>query len=63
MKELGYSSNDIKILYEMYKKTNIKIEAPFGEISSMEIKEVVKQESAYGPIMCCTATSQVNDIS
>ena len=29
----------------------------------MEIKEVVKQGSTYGPIMCCTATSKVNDIS
>ena len=63
MKELGYSSNNIKILYETYKKTDIKIETPFGEISSMEIKEVVKQGSTYGPIMCCTATSNVKDIS
>ena len=63
MKELGYSSNNIKILYEMYKKTDIKIETPFGEISNMEIKEVVKQGSTYGPIMCCTATSNVKDIS
>ena len=53
MKDLGYSSNDIKILYEMYKKTDIKIKTPFGEISSMEIQEVVKQGSTYGPIMCC----------
>ena len=58
-----YYSNDIKILYEMYKKTDIKIETPFGEISSMEIQEVVKQGSTYGPIMCCTTTSKVNDIS
>ena len=35
IKELGYSSNDIKILYEMYKKADIKIEAPLEEISSM----------------------------
>ena len=42
MKELGYSSNNIKILYEMYKKSDINIETPFGEISSMKIKEVVK---------------------
>ena len=34
MKELGYSSNGIKI-YEMYKKTDIKIETPLGEICSM----------------------------
>ena len=42
MKELGYGSNDIKILYEMYKKTDIKIEIPFREIGSMEIQEVEK---------------------
>ena len=63
MKELGYSNNDIKMLYKMYKKTDIKIETPFGETSSMEIKEVVKQGFTYGPIMCCTAASKVNDIS
>ena len=58
-----YYSNDIKMLYEMYKKADIKIETPFGEISSMEIQEVVKQGSTYGPIMYCTITSKVNDIS
>ena len=63
MKELGYCSNDIKILHEMYKKTDIKIEKPFGEICSMEIQEVVKQGSTHGPIMRCTTTSKVNDIS
>ena len=51
VKELGYSSNDIKTLYEMYEKTDIKIETPFGEIISMEIQEVVKQGSTDGPIM------------
>ena len=44
-------------------KTDIKIGTQFGEISSMKIKEVVKQGSAYGSIMCHTATSEVNDIS
>ena len=44
-------------------KTGIKIGTQFGEISSMKIKEVVKQGSAYGSIMCHTATSKVNDIS
>ena len=39
MKDLGYSSNDIKILYEMYKKTDIKIETPFGEISGMKYRK------------------------
>ena len=42
MKELGYGSNDIKVLYEMYKKKDIKIETPCGEIGSMEIQEVEK---------------------
>ena len=63
MKELGYCSNDIKILHEMYKKTDIKIKKPFGEICSMEIQEVVKQGSTHGPIIRCTTTSKVNDIS
>ena len=41
MEELGYNNNDFKMLYEMHKKNNIKMETPFGEISSMEIMEIV----------------------
>ena len=62
LKTLGYKHNDLKILYEMNKRSIVTINIPFGETGSIEIEEIVKQGTTYGPIMCCVATTRVNDI-
>ena len=62
LKEIGYKSNDIKMLYEMNRQANITISAPFGETREIGIEEVVKQGTIYGPIMCCATTAKVNTI-
>ena len=33
-----------------------------GQTESISIKEIVKQGSIFGPIMCCATTSKVNNI-
>ena len=62
MEEIGYSRNDIKILYEMKKKAEIIVDTTVGQTESISIKEIVKQGSIFGPIMCCATTSKVNNI-
>ena len=62
MEEIGYNRNDIKILYEMNKKAEIIVDTTVGQTESISIKEIVKQESIFGPIMCCATTSRVNNI-
>ena len=62
MEEIGYSRNDIKILYEMNKKAEIIVDTTVGETESISIKEIVKQGCIFGPIMCCATTPRVNNI-
>ena len=61
MEEIGYNRNDIKIIYEMNKKAEIIVDITVGQTESIIIKEIVKQGSIFGPIMCCATTSRVNN--
>ena len=62
MYKLGYDPNTLKILYEMNKETDIIIRTPVGNTDNIQVKEVVKQGTIFGPIMCCAETSTVNSI-
>ena len=50
------------MLYEINKTTEIVIDTAIGNTKSIQIKEVVKEGSIFGPNMCCTATARVNDV-
>ena len=60
MFNLGYDPNTLTSLYEMNKEIYVIIRTPVGNID--KIKEVVKQGTIFGPIMCCAETSTVNSI-
>ena len=62
MYKLGYDPNTLKILYEMNKETDIIIRTPVGNTDNVQVKEVVKQGTIFGPIICCAETSTVNSI-
>ena len=59
MYKLGYDPNTLKILYEMNKETDTIIRTPVGNTNNIQIKEVVKQGTIFGPIMCCAETSEL----
>ena len=59
MEELGYNRNDIKILYKINKKAEIIADTTVSQTESISVKEIVKQGSIFGPIMCCTTTSRM----
>ena len=46
----------------MNKRSIVNINNPFGETGNIEREEIVKQGTIYGRVMCCAATSRVNDI-
>ena len=46
----------------MNKKAEIIVDTTVGQTESISIKEIVKQGSIFGPIMCCATTSRVNNI-
>ena len=60
--KLGYSKNDSEILYKLNEAAQVKINTPYGDTENIEIKEVVKQATTCGPIMCCASTARVNEI-
>ena len=62
MEENGYNSNDFKMLHEMNKKAEIMVDTTAGQTERISIKEIVKQGSIFGPIICCTTTSKVNKV-
>ena len=62
MCSLGYDQNTLKILYEMTNETDVIIKTPVGNTDKIQVKEVVKQGTIFGPIMCCAETSTVNSI-
>ena len=61
MEEIDYDRNDIKILYKMNKKAEIIVDTTVSQTESMNIKEIVKQGTIFGPIMCCATTLRVNN--
>ena len=46
----------------MNKRSLVTIDTPSGETGNIEIKEIVKQGTTYGPVICCATTVRVNDI-
>ena len=44
----------------MNRETDIIITTPVGNTENIQVKEVVKQGTIFGPIMCCAETSTVN---
>ena len=61
MYNFGYDSNTLNILYEMSKETDIIIRNQ-QETHNIQVKEVVKQGTIFGPIMCCAETFTVDRI-
>ena len=53
MEEIGYNRNDIKMLNEENNKAEKIVDTTVGQTESINIKEIVKQGSIFGPIMCC----------
>ena len=62
MCNLRYDPNTLKIMYEMNKETDIIIRTPVRNTDNTQVKEVVKQGTIFGPIICCAETSTVNSI-
>ena len=52
MHNLGYDPNTLKIFHEMNKETDIIIRTPVGNTETIKAREVVKEGTIFGPIMC-----------
>ena len=59
--KIRVQQNDFEI-YKLNETAQVKINTPYGDTENIEIKEMVKQGTTYGPIMCCASTAKVNEI-
>ena len=44
------------------KTSNIVVDTPVGNTSSMTVEKVVKQGAIFDPVTCCASISRVNEI-
>ena len=59
MKEAGMREREI-MLYSLNKRVEIAIQTSVGETKEIEVKELVKQGTIFGPLMCCENSAQIN---
>ena len=53
---------EVYMLNEMNKESNIVIETPVKMTDSITVHEIVKQGTIFGPKLCSMATEKINDI-
>ena len=53
---------EAKLLYQLNKKAIIIVQTPVGETRQIEVQEISKQGTLYGPILCDVNTDKVNNI-
>ena len=63
MESSGMREREVKILYELNRKAEIVIETPSGETSQIEVTDIVKQGTIFGPQLCCFNTVKVNEVT
>ena len=55
-------SQEAKLVYNLNKRSNIVIQTPVGDTKSINIGEIVKQGTVYGPMLCDINIDKVNQV-
>ena len=58
----GCSPQDVCMIYEMNKDTEISVVTPMGRTEKAQVGDIVKQGTVLGPTLCCVETDQINSI-
>ena len=62
MYKAGCNLQDIQIMYQLNKETEITVDTPLGKTEKFKVGEIVKQGTVLGPDLCCIETDQINNI-
>ena len=54
--------HEAKLFYNLNRRAKITIQTPVGDTNPIEVKEITKQGTIYGPILCDINTDKVNSI-
>ena len=58
----GVREKEIKMIYNLNRRAVITVETPVGRTTKFTAKEIVKQGTVFGPLLCCASTQRVIDI-
>ena len=56
----GMREREVLLLYKMNESAVFRVSTPVGLTEEVEVREVVKQGTVYGPKLCCASTGKVN---
>ena len=62
MNRSGLREREVTMIQAMNREAKIVVETPSGDTDEINVKNIVKQGTIYGPQLCCVSTSQVNEI-
>eukprot|EP00111_Clytia_hemisphaerica_P015501 TCONS_00045769-protein len=59
----GMNPKEIMLVYNMNKTCLITIDTPLGKTEEIEVKEIVRQGTIWGPTLCSITTDKVNNVA
>ncbi len=62
IKEAGLREREVQMIYELNKQANIKVQTPAGVTKEIEVDEIVKQGTIFGPMLCCVNSANINNM-
>ena len=62
LNEAGMREREVNMIYLLNKKAKIVIDTPVGLTNEIEINEIVKQGTIFGPKFCCVSTDKINTV-
>ena len=63
LKKLRYNKSDLEVLCKLNETMQVKIKIPYGDTKNIKVREMLKQGTIHGTIMCCALTGKVNEIA
>ena len=58
----GMREREVMMIYEMNKLAKIVINTPIGNTKEIEVSDIVRQGTIFGPKLCCISTQKVNNL-
>ena len=58
----GMREREALLIQRMNEKATMEIITPYGSAGIVEKKSIVKQGTIFGPKLCCSSTSKINEI-
>ena len=61
LRDCGMRERELGIVYKLNEEAKFTVSTPSGTTNEMEVKEIVKQGTVFGPKLCCGSTGKINE--